>query len=354
MKNRTLKSILTLLSLFFVLVIGLIACSNDFDVNADWKEITVVYGLLQQTDSIHYIRINKAYVGDNAYELAAVTDSLYHDGPLNIQMNERNDSLEIMNTFSLQKVNAADEGIEKEAGLFANSPYYIYKTTGQLNFDYTYELLIETPAQKIVTANTTLVEEFSIIHPNAEVPINLLNPFMVRWRHAQNAAIYELDVYIYYYEWNYDEQGTLVKTTERSKWNVFSNLKREGHVPGNALQYEVNNESFYYHLASSLNNKENLVKRELRDLEFVVHAGSEELKRFSSSQRAHFNITSTQVTPTYTNIEGGIGIFSSTYSEYADSILIGPYSLNLLACSDLTRHLKFLPHTIMPTYPSCE
>ena len=33
------------------------ACETDFDVNAEWEEITVVFGLLDQSQEKQYIRI---------------------------------------------------------------------------------------------------------------------------------------------------------------------------------------------------------------------------------------------------------------------------------------------------------
>ena len=37
------------------------ACETDFDVNAEWEETTVVFGLLDDSKDIQYIKINKAF-----------------------------------------------------------------------------------------------------------------------------------------------------------------------------------------------------------------------------------------------------------------------------------------------------
>ena len=62
---------------FFVFIISLFAaCSTDFNINADWQEITVVYGLLNQKETTHYIKINKAFLGEgNALTMAQIEDS---------------------------------------------------------------------------------------------------------------------------------------------------------------------------------------------------------------------------------------------------------------------------------------
>ena len=55
-------------------------CSTDFDVNAEWRDVTVIYGLLDQADSVHYIKVTKAFLGaGDAYHMAAVKDSSHYE-----------------------------------------------------------------------------------------------------------------------------------------------------------------------------------------------------------------------------------------------------------------------------------
>lgn len=58
----------------------LTSCSEDVNLNGDFKETAVVYGLLDHADSIHYIKITKAFIGPgNALEIAQIPDSNYFD-----------------------------------------------------------------------------------------------------------------------------------------------------------------------------------------------------------------------------------------------------------------------------------
>ena len=53
------------------------SCESDFDINADWEEVTVVFGLLDQSQEKQFIRINKAFLGnESAYLMAQEADSL--------------------------------------------------------------------------------------------------------------------------------------------------------------------------------------------------------------------------------------------------------------------------------------
>jgi hypothetical protein len=71
-----LNTLIWNLAIAFMLLVG--ACSEDIDLSPDGKETAIVYGLLDQNDTIHYIRINRAfYGGTNAVEVAQIPDSNY-------------------------------------------------------------------------------------------------------------------------------------------------------------------------------------------------------------------------------------------------------------------------------------
>ena len=44
----------------------LAGCSTDLDPNADYKEITVLYSVLNPAEKIHYVKVTKAFQNSNA------------------------------------------------------------------------------------------------------------------------------------------------------------------------------------------------------------------------------------------------------------------------------------------------
>ena len=50
-----------LLYIFAATIVLFSACSTDLDVNGEWKETMIVYGLLDQAQPKQYIKINKAF-----------------------------------------------------------------------------------------------------------------------------------------------------------------------------------------------------------------------------------------------------------------------------------------------------
>ncbi len=63
-----------------ICILILTSCSEEVNLNGDFKETAVVYGLLDHADSIHYVKITRAFIGPgNALEIAKIPDSNYFD-----------------------------------------------------------------------------------------------------------------------------------------------------------------------------------------------------------------------------------------------------------------------------------
>ena len=63
------------------------SCDHTLNVNAPWKDITVVYGLLNQNDSIHYLKITKAFLGEgNALMFSKIPDSSNYPDKLDVRV----------------------------------------------------------------------------------------------------------------------------------------------------------------------------------------------------------------------------------------------------------------------------
>src|SRR5678815_3303460 len=63
---------LALLSFSSILFSG---CSTDLDPNADYKEVMVIYSILNQTDTVHYAKVNKAFLNTNSNALTIAATS---------------------------------------------------------------------------------------------------------------------------------------------------------------------------------------------------------------------------------------------------------------------------------------
>ena len=66
-----------ILSLFFLFLFFLSSCEKDLDV-ASWKEVSVIYGVINIKDSVQYLRINSMYTApyDAPYGYTSINDSV--------------------------------------------------------------------------------------------------------------------------------------------------------------------------------------------------------------------------------------------------------------------------------------
>ncbi len=73
-----MKQTLFILTVAVLVVFGFNSCNEDIQVTGDFTETAVVYGLLDQADSVHLIKITRAFIGPgNSLEISQIPDSNY-------------------------------------------------------------------------------------------------------------------------------------------------------------------------------------------------------------------------------------------------------------------------------------
>lgn len=359
-----------LILLFFLF--GITACETDFDVTSDWKEIPIVYGLLDRSNSVQYIRINKSYLGEvDALDAAQVLDSLYFDesmevriksfrfgigsNPDNPNLFNYQDNINYDRNDVLERVRLEDEGYEKEDGTFANDPAYVYKYTRQLDEDRGYVLEFTTPAGEKIRAFTPIVEDIKITRPQEGSNLNLeiannSEDFEVRWNNADNASIFDIT-----FDLVYSEAPTIDLENDVFKsivWTPVRNYDVEQAAIGtNYYSRSIQKESFYNYLNSVI-PKDDSKLRFLQSLRIKVFGANEEYRNYINANAAQTGISSGQVKPEYSNIDGGLGIFS-TVSESQVSI-IQFLNEDEWACEyDIISELNFAPSEGNTNWPYC-
>ncbi|MBC7553530.1 MAG: hypothetical protein H7257_06085 [Taibaiella sp.] len=123
------------------------SCSEKFNIAAPYKNITVIYGLLDRADTAHYVRIQKAFLDDNisALTMAKNSDSNFFSS-LDVVIKKIDFKGRPLGTTTLQRVDLTAEGYPKEPGAFFNSPNYAYKFTGDIDPSAIYRLVVRNNA----------------------------------------------------------------------------------------------------------------------------------------------------------------------------------------------------------------
>lgn len=339
-----MKKIAALL-LLGVVLITIQACTQDFDVSADYKEVPVVYGLLSSNENVHYIRIQKGFLIDgDAFPAAGVADSVYYSDSLVVTLKE----LPNGGTFTLTRVDGNTEvpAIPKDGGQFANSPNILYKFTGSLNPSKEYQLTVVRGETNdvITTAKTKLVSDFTISFPEAGSKFDLktVQVPIVYWFTAGNAGIYDLTIRFNYLEFANGTTGPPVKDTFVDivilKNNIFGNGS-----PADPRTTELNGEYILRAIAAGIPANDAVYREfnETKGMQFRFGAGGIELANYINSKLAQSGITSNEALPPYTNIQNGVGLLSSRYFKNVDGVLLGDKGLDTLSCSPITSGLKF-------------
>ncbi len=317
MKNLTI--------FLFILSTLFMACETDFEVNANWKEVTVVYGLLDQSRQQQYIKINKAYLGEgDALQMASVADSInYNPVDLVVKIYKVKDGT-FGSVDTIGFVTLYDTILEKEEGLFSTDENIIYTTPS--NFFLTnnadekdYILSIyNKKTKRIVSAKSNLIHELNLDIPLSK-PMGFYSPIpappipmpleksqtTVNWYHAKNGKIYQIIARIYYTD--FFQNDTISNYIDWIQPQIIYDGSTEMH-------YTFKGDVFVNTLANKIKNtNSNLIARRLSHVELFFTVGSEDLYTYMAVNEPFEGIV--QERPVFTNINNGIGLFTCRYNR---------------------------------------
>ena len=155
-----------LYSFLFLMIIGFSSCETDIDINAEYADIPVVYGAINPSDSVHYIKINKAFLGStSALDLAADANNFnYPAGELIVTIDEHGQNGSFVKSSTLTRT--VNE-VPKDPGIFDNNTTVLYKfVETSINRDGMYKLkIVNTVLDKEITAETEIVNNYVMSNP---------------------------------------------------------------------------------------------------------------------------------------------------------------------------------------------
>ena len=307
-----MKNLITSFTLISILFFG---CKTDFEVNAPWKETTVVYGLLDVNQPVQMIKINKAFLGEgDANQFAQIPDSSnYNPSDLNVNL------LQQKNGITEKTIVLHDSIIVgKKGGQFSTQKNIIYVTYEKIDSSRTYKLEVKNlKTGNVCTASTPVIEtvKYSKIgskqqqivfstSPSTPFTNGVYSDPILTWVTKPNARTYQTNVRLYYTETDVTNGNTEAKYLDWLQSPVLSN----GISGGEVLQQKLSGQGFYQYLQSQLSVNGNLERR-VTSMEFTMSVGSDELYNYINVNTPSGDLN--QDKPIYTNISNGLGIFSS-------------------------------------------
>jgi len=331
-------SYLLILALAFLF---LASCKKSLIVNADWKDVTVVYGLLDQTEPIHYVKVTKAFLGPgNALQFAQISDSSNYD-TLKVYMEEYNSSI-LLRTIALHDTLITN----KDSGVFYFPVQKVYYTTAKLNTGLTYHLVINVikkgVTQKVVEGYATLIGDLDVSIPMSVSKASFQSGknTEVKWTSATGGIRYQVDIRIRYAETKIGvPNSTVIKSLD---WLALTDIKSLSDKGGQTMDYYLSGDAFFVFIGSQLKSDSvngQPVTRALRNCDFIFTVGSNDLSTYMDVTAPSMTII--QERPAFTDIINGIGLFSARTVVGIDSLQFSPYTLDEIKTNPYTRNLGF-------------
>lgn len=322
-----MKKIQIILSLS--LLAGVLAsCSTKVDLYADYKDIPIVYGLLDATQDTNFVKIVRAFSGSDeasvdASQVALIPDSNNYPGKLDARIYRYRKGFG--NEYVLDDNNslAHDNGVivldtmtihDKEEGTFyfPNQKVY-YATEGILpntaTKTYHYRLVV-LKDNDTISSETGIVggENFKITNSQISfVAEDTDKTGKINFFPADNAAVYNMEI-----SFRYKETLQGVSTYKTLRYSFGMKNIQDLHEENGVYYLAYNQNLLFIMLKSAIaGNPEQTVYSYDPNKSFTISlaAGGDELYNYIQINQSAGGLS--QTVPDYTNINGGYGVFSS-------------------------------------------
>jgi hypothetical protein len=327
------------------------SCKNELDVNGNLTSKIAVYGLLSYGDSAHYLKIYKTFLTeDNIYIAAQNPDNyLLYDSIDVFLIETYNGSYRI-----LQFVTTTE--IPKDSGIFTNpqnpTKQVLYVNRDVLNPLASYELQIKNKyTGKLMAGSST-----GIVFPNSYgTPEYSTNPLRITQGTdlnftANNGSLkinlgvsnaYRFEAYYHFYYW---EKTSVTATDSVLLGPITINVGRIS-LKNDSTSFSLN-WSPYSSFFNTLNQKipqldvNNTTIRRTGPVHLFVWAAGLDYSNYIANNSTSYSIVEER--PTVTNINNGIGLFSTRYCVQYTNYRIGSQTKDILINNPAYSKLHFL------------
>ena len=331
---------------FFSISLIFSSCSTDFELNAPYETIPVVYGLLDQSKDTQFVKINRSFLGyGNNVDYAAINDCTHFEYVVAV-LEEYNEFGNLIDYDTLKELMVGN----LQPGIFyedSQKVYYLETNIDSLKEENTYHLKVSVPDKGLnFDAETDLIKgswlnfKFQTILYLAGSGFKVADVDLattedgyleqtLRWTTAERGKRYELMLRLHYTEVYND----LTEQEKYLEWNLGRQISVSS-SGGEEMFKDVSGGSFFNFVETQLQNYENedqVMKRVLGmdAVEIILTAGNEDLNTYMQVNEPVTGIVTER--PIFTNVNNGIGIFASKYSTRVSTFLSDGSMLEICA-----------------------
>lgn len=292
------------------------SCKHEVDLYADYKQVPIIYGILDAQADTNFIKITRAfYAPGDAEQIAMNPDSSTYPGRLDARLTEYLNGQPtrqiILDTITIHN---------KQSGTFYAPDQKLYYTTEPLcqnatNKRYSYRLTVAFPNQDTISTQCDIVgnEGFKV----QSLAFNFSKEYFgrrkeFRFRPAVNGERYEFKLGFTFLEQRTPDSDSVPKTMY---WEIgiYDDDWLSTHTVEDCYVFRYYPEAFYRELKEFIGGDTAIagLKRYITDypIELTMRACGKKLQQY-----IHYNDPSNLVTPgdlEFSLIDGGYGVFSS-------------------------------------------
>ncbi len=318
------------------------SCSNDLDVLDNYKEIPIVYGLVNPNQNINYVRLEKGYLGvGNALVMAQQHDSIYYDtSQVDLQLIALKSGVDFT-SYKLTPV----FNIFKDQGLFTDADHILYQlvmkdqngdtiklTSGidyKLKFTNKVTGLIDTAITKIIEPLT--VQNFGTSTTFPKINLAAKDPYKIRLFASKYAKVYGMIFRFKYYEKNNTTQLITVKTLDYYVKDVVSRTI----TATSDIEFPLDGQTIFQYLGANIKT-DLTVSRSVKSCDFVLTAGTQEFYDYYQINKPSNTVN---YIPVFSNLSVGKGVFACRNTSLVSDVIFNDLTLDSLYNGSYTKHI---------------
>lgn len=299
----------------FLIIFSFISCENEVDINSEYEEVTLVYGLLDKNSDTQFVKINRTFLDDqlSAIDLAKQSERInYTDLTVNLIDEESNIS------YPLQKIIKP-----KDPGLFNTEENILYYTTLNLLPNRVYRLSVIKPDGTETTGRTSTIDTIRVVNPklflggNSSVSFtnflgNAIEDYKFEFSTGNHIGEFEVRLNFLYTDETPD--GDIPKKVSMRVGRIFNPSLERGEI----LPFIFNGELFFRAIEEQIPASTNPTKKVFNfrgNIEIEIYAADGDFSFYRELNGPIEGLAQTR--PEFTNVENGIGLFASRFSMVA-------------------------------------
>lgn len=331
---------------FLGLALTFSSCETEFSLNGDYKLTPVAFGILDHNDSVHVIKITKAFLGDGDNLLYAQNpDSNYFES-VDARIIEYDGSEKTGREWQL---NDSIFDTKDTDGIFYGPDQKAY-VFHEKNLDNTlqYELVADLNEGALsIKSKTGLLEGFGLpnpFHPTSSFTMQLAKNVVVdnnsylNWRFivtpAKRSSRYEIG-----YTFSWIEHYVDGSSSTFSETRLIQTADIQSPDSPNPFNVAVKGLSFYEWVGQIVPDDPEVDYRESLGISMYINGAHQDLAQYMDVSKPVTGLA--QVQPEYTNIENGYGIFSSRLRYKSRAIKLSTTSIKELVTGQYTASKAF-------------